>query len=439
MLKTQQIYHFVHHFLYNLFWGVTFAVVLIPFHQTDTYQWLEDVAIDWMIQIFRATPPKDKKTPPFVLLDIDEATYQSWGEPLITPRDKLLQLIKTATENQAKIVMIDVDLNYLTDRSQPLDHPNNQADYELYQFFEKYQETCGQECPYIFLTRHSRRSLDPTQPRREQGQSFLDPVVIAERRIYWAATLFDVESDQVMRRWHLWQTTCNGDAGDILPSMQFLAKAVHENNFQQKLVELAEHKPDCRIRGDLARNHPEEARLNNRILYRIPWHLKEGEQLSTVDDGHLLLESVSVKTLLERSDKLTGNAFKGRIVIIGGSHEGSRDSYATPLGKMPGIWVLANATHSLLQHGEFESSEKWQKYLVEGFLIVFMSIVFACLSTPLGILASFTLLIIPASFWLFEDGVWLGFVIPSLGIAIHSAHAGYEELRKKVEELSHVH
>lgn len=461
MLKIKKMYHsiqekcphFARRFFHNLLVGVLFMVVLMPLEDTETFQWFEDVGIDWVIQMFRATPPKDNKTPSFVVLDIDEATYQAWGEPLMTPRDKLLQLIKMATdtEKQAKIVMIDVELSYRTDRSQPLDHPNNQADKALYDFFENYAETCkgNENCPYpyIFLTRLSRPSLETNRPYREQVTSFLDPVVTPEHRIYWAATLFDLESDQVMRRWHLWQATCRGDMATVLPSMQLLAKAVHDNSLPRKLAELAQYKPDCRIRGNFEINHSEEARLNSRILYRIPWSLQDNEKLPMVN-GHTILDSVSVKTLTEDTAKtVDASFFKDRIVIIGGSYEASRDIYATPLGKMPGSWVLANATHSLLQHGELEPAKKL-KYLAEGFLILLMSVVFACFSLPWGVIATliaFTIVIIPASFWLFEDGVWLSFVGPLFGIAAHSVHATHKELREKseglqrqIEEMSHV-
>lgn len=429
--------HFCRHALCNLLVGLIITLSLIPFHHTDTYRWLEDISIDWVIKMLRANPPTDQTTPSFVILDIDEATYRHWDKPLITPRDNLLQLIKIATEKQAKIVMVDIDLSDLTDRSQPLDHPNNQADKALYEFFKEYQKNCGQNCPYIFLARRSYPSLNPEQPYREQSRSFLDPVVTPERRVYWASTLFDLESDQVLRRWHLWQPTCNGEDGNVLPSMQFLAKAVHHNQIQQELEELAHHKPDCKNLNSLEESHSAEAHLGRRILYRIPWHLESNERLPNMANDRMLLERFSVKTLIEGIAKPSGYSFQEQIVIIGGSYADGRDIHATPLGKMPGIWVLANATHSLLQ-GELKQY-KVLKYLAEGLLIVIMTFAFVCFSSFLGMFLSGMVIIvgmIPLSLQLFGYAVWLDFVFPLLGVQIHYMYERDKELRQKLGELS---
>ncbi len=451
MKKFRQLYHhtkehwyntplFYRHLLGNLVVGFLITILLLPFHHTDTFRWLEDVGIDWVMQILRATPPAKENTPSFVVLDIDEETYRHWKEPLITPRDKLLRLIQMATQHQAKVVMVDIELNYLTDRSQSLDHPNNQADKALLDFIADYDATCHQPCPYIFLTRATRSSLTPAEsPYREQVQSFLDPVVAKSRYIYWAATLFDLESDQVLRRWHLWQATCNDQVGSVLPSMQLLANAVNNEAIQgvkQLLEQLKSNQPNCtaEVQSNTSENPAEEARFKRRILYQIPWHSQDREKLPNVADGHLLLDKVSVQTVTEGEAKPIAESFlTGRIVVIGGSYENSRDIYATPLGKMPGTWVLVNATHSLLQHGELTPLLEWMKWGTEVILIVIMSLAFVYFKSFYGMLVSGMVIIvgmIPITFGLFKYGVWLDFAIPLMAVQIHYMHARYEELQR---------
>lgn len=443
--------HFYRHLLGNLVVGLVITLLLLPIHHTDTFRWIEDVGIDWVMQMLRGTTPANKTTPSFVVLDIDEATYRHWEEPLITPRDKLLRLISMATNNQAKVVMVDIELNYLTDRSKSLDHPNNQADKALFDFIARYDATCHQPCPYIFLTRVTRSSLALAKSLyREQVPSFLEPVVTKSRYIYWASTLFDLEHDQVLRRWHLWQATCNDQAGEVLPSMQLLAKAVSDNPTQgvsQLLEDLKKSKPNCtaEVQSDTPESHAEEARLKRRILYRIPWHLQPGESLPKMANGKPLLETLSVQKVTEGEIKpIAESFFKERMVIIGGSYEGSRDIYATPLGKMPGTWVLVNATHSLLQHGELTPPHEWVKWLTEAILIVIMSLAFVYFKSFYGMLVSGIVIIIgmiPVTFWLFEYGVWLDFAIPLIAVQIHYMHARYEELqqRDKARGIDHVH
>jgi CHASE2 domain-containing sensor protein len=454
MQKLQQLYHytkqhyhytkqhchnhplFCRHLRDNLVVGFLITILLLPFHHTDIFHRIEDIGIDWVIQMLRATPPAKQDTPSFVVLDVDEATYRLWGEPLITPRDKLLRLIQMATQHQAKMVMVDIELNYRTDRSQALDHPNNQADKALFEFINQYDASCQEPCSYIFLTRSTRKSLTES-PYREPVSSFLDPVVAKSRYIYWASTLFDIEHDQVLRRWHLSQPLCQGKVGDVLPSMQLLADTVVKNQTLSGTKPLLEKldlvKPDCTVQGHQEGFEPvEDDQLKRRILYRIPWHLP-GEKLPNMEDGHLLLEKLSVQSVTAGDAKPIAASFlPGRIVVIGSSYESSRDIYATPLGKMPGIWVLVNATHSFLQ-GELTPPSSWVIWLTEAILIVIMSLVFAYFDKSFyGMLVSGIVIIIgmiPFTFWLFEYGVWLDFAIPLIAVQIHYMHARYEELQ----------
>ncbi len=57
---------------------------------------LEDAHLNFAMQVRQGTIPsaKEKESPPFVFLDIDNQTHKLWGEPLFTPRDKIKKLLE---------------------------------------------------------------------------------------------------------------------------------------------------------------------------------------------------------------------------------------------------------------------------------------------------------------------------------------------------------
>jgi hypothetical protein len=83
---------FLRHFMGNLVVGLGIAVLLILFHDTRWLREIEDAGIDWIMAIQGGTAV-DEPAVPFVILDIDEQSYQAWGEPFHIPRDRLVTLI----------------------------------------------------------------------------------------------------------------------------------------------------------------------------------------------------------------------------------------------------------------------------------------------------------------------------------------------------------
>ncbi len=467
-----QISSFFHRLSHNLLIGFGVSLLFLPFHDTHFFHQVEDWAIDVVIKLHSGTPPAKLDTPSFVWLDIDEPTYRNWGEPLMTPRDKLLQLLKVAVREQAKIVVVDIDLSCPTELTCPLDRRlasldklGNQNDKELYNFLASYEATYCQKrkCPYLFLARNTRNPLDSNFPYREPVASFLEPVIKDSPQLHWASTLFDLADDQRLRRWHLWQPTCDGEVAGVLPSMQWLTQQIMENGNtgQDILKKYVPHCPSVQAQSghvlpeeeggwfDLVKQTMtsikqavtkclgghidplEDSELKRRILYRIPW---SEIRLPTMADGHLLLDIIPAQHITDngKNKPLAPDFLKGRIVVIGGSYESSRDIYATPIGRMPGALVLINAIHSRLQHGELHPPECWKMVLTEISLIVLMSLVFSYFSAFSGLLVSGFIIIfifVPLlTFSLFDKyGVWLDFAIPLLAVQLHYLHLRCKE------------
>ncbi|MEW8508454.1 MAG: CHASE2 domain-containing protein [Candidatus Thiodiazotropha sp.] len=439
--------HFQRHVMVNLVIGIVLALLLHYLHATPLISRAEDLAMDWMISMYRNTGPDDAMRVPFLFIDIDEYSYRAWGEPLVTPRDKLARLLDYAIEGRPALVLLDVDLSRRTE--------NDQA---LLEILLRYREKgpVNSALPPIILARTFRRP-DPGSHDQliEERQSFLDGIVSASPKLHWASTLFELESDRVIRRWRLFEPSCNGARGNVIPAIQLLASAitideVHGSERLGKAIApflpescedgnrtLATPPIDKHDSFELGRLHVSlrQDRLSSRILYTIPWQpntiLSVGK--GAFVDGRnvpLLVRLPAVKITDNKSEELDSGLLKGRVVVIGGSFDDSRDHYLTPLGEMPGALVVINSINSLLGSGEVEAPSLWIKLIVEALLIVMMSYLFAKFPSFWGLLVSGTVVILallPISFLVFRYGLWLDFAIPLLAVQLHSMSAQLEE------------
>jgi len=99
--------------------------------------------------------------------------------------------------------------------------------------------------------------------------------------------------------------------------------------------------------------------------------------------------------------------------------------------------VLINAIHSLQQYGELSGPPWYLKLLVEAFLILVMSLAFACFDSFWGMVVSgifIILWLLPLSFAVFRYGVWLDFAIPLLAVQLHQLADEFKERQHRHPE-----
>jgi CHASE2 domain-containing sensor protein len=438
---------FQRHLLIGLLAGVVIEIALhFLHHHLAWLREIEDMAIDGIMALQQATTI-DKPTPPFVILDIDEPTYRAWDEPFHVPRDRLLKLIDYAVQGGAALVIVDIDL------SQRGYDPV--ADRALQDYLANYGATSKQP---LLLVRAFRPPLPGQHALPTERRSFLeqDARITASPSIQWGSTLFELDQGQLLRRWRLWQITCNEQSHQpvVIPSLQLLAVALlrqpHENPGKvagQVHTALQTLAPE---RCDGHPSHPHEETLDiadmklsaqpkgiaQRILYELPWQLHSGEAYPSLprSDGTSvpLLSVFSALPITDGNKPVAGDAVTGRVVVIGGSFWESRDLYLTPLGQMPGFLVLANAIHSLYQHEEIKPPSLYLKLLITVVLIALSSLIFARLRSFRAMLVASLFIIVallPLSYYGFKAGVWLDFVIPFGAVALHWMTARFEEYR----------
>lgn len=223
-------------------------------------QQLENAAMDWTIRIFGSSDvlssAQKKSALAFTFLNIDEATYQEkWGSPFLTPRDKLLTLIKFAASHESRIIIVDVDLT----RTTATDNSNASAnDQALADYLTSYPpkdspDKVSYSWPPIILIRrfnpvlasdddqnaatcrvaHASYFEGKTLPANFEGdlppqKSAADGSAVPDKSsfVFWASAEFVQEEDTMVRYWRLWEQGCAGGHVTLVPSVELLASAL---------------------------------------------------------------------------------------------------------------------------------------------------------------------------------------------------------------------
>jgi CHASE2 domain-containing sensor protein len=410
-----------------------------------------DLAMDWMIKMNAGTNPSpNSRMRPFVFIDIDEQTYRDWGEPLYTPRDKLLKLIRTAVDARAAVVVIDVELS----------RAMGEDDRVLASYLASLQRQIGQQTT-VLLARGLRTHV-ATGTYRQERASFLDPVLAQSSVLRWGTTAFDIDSDGKVRRWRLSELICdyaNGKAKPkLLPSIQLEAMTALDPNplaARQRVDSvLSRQVPVACAVGSSAKVVDsfrldgvsltlDAGALTRRILFAFPWHLRGGEARQTLawrgQAGFPLLTIKPAYLFTEVGDPTDKPLWNGEIVVIGASYADSRDIYMTPLGEMPGSLILVNTLHSLLKYGEAHSPPWWLVLILEAVAVLALSVLFANVSRAQGVVVVGAIIVfglVPASFFLFQEGVWLNFTLPILVVQLLQLGDDFHEKRGRIPASS---
>jgi CHASE2 domain-containing sensor protein len=448
--------HFVQQLIINLAIGLPIAMIVMLLHNSRWVTEFEDLKVDSLMSFYRGSAPNlEKPTYPFVFINIDEKTYQTWGEPLLTPRDKLQQLLHFAVNGQAAVIVVDIDLSYPRAVKPQKLEALTEADLKLRNYLNNYEANCKTSCPHIILVRSFRKQLinDNGVYYPAQRPTFLDDIVKKAPHLHWASVHFDREQDRILRRWQLWQGACTQGQPEVVPSISLLTLALltdpkkggsNLNNQLQNFkpsdcakspqAEWPEFNQTQKIQISDWEFHAQPSRLNRRIFYTIPWQLNEGEKRPQVDSSRFLFEQLSAKNVLKNLDADSSPLLQKSITIIGGSYLESRDFYATPIGWMPGALVLVNAIHSILQYGELNAPPFWFLLFIIAVVIWLMSLLLTHFDSFWGMTFSglgIILIILPISFLFFEYGVWLNFAIPLLIIQWRQMAADYKEAINK--------
>jgi len=283
---------------------------------------------DRYLQLNRSGLDGDRGQP--VVVDFDDATMRSLGDPVLVPPQAEALVLQRLAAQRPRLVFFDLDLTYLSgDEARIVGQALSQL---------------AESGIPVLLARDVLPDTNGANGRYRASP--LDALVAASPNLTWVTPmLWADENDGVTRHFHVVSSAALHGRQTVLPSPALAvllfdvtgSLPAAERAFADGLAGRATCMPDrapprwlviCTGRGNAAIDMQSPAR----IAYRFGW-----------DPG----EALPAQTLLRHADRFDQTVLRDRIVVIGSS-AGGRDFAHTPLKRMPGLMIHANAMHAWL-------------------------------------------------------------------------------------------
>ena len=265
------------------------------------------------------------------LLDFDDYTLAGMGDPISVPPQTLASVLGRLQFARPRLVFLDLDISAI----------RSAQDIATVQAGLLGLARAG--IP-VLLARDVLPGPERAGPGRFRETSF-DDLVAHEPNLMWVGTKLLTGSDGVVRNLAIVESASLGSRLLTVPSATLATLLVTQFGSlplaRQALAAAVAGNQPCGGGGQPGRlticlQHGQlniDLEENNRIIYRMPW-------LTTQE-----VQSIPALPLVRSVRAFDLEPLTGHIVIIG-STAGFRDYAQTPLGRMPGPWIHANAIYA---------------------------------------------------------------------------------------------
>lgn len=410
---------------------------------------------------------------PLLFLNLDDSVWQGAAAdaPALAyaPRPVLADMIEasfgTPGMPRPKVVIVDIDLFWRT--------PDEAAEQRIDALLERWGR--DPEAPLLILQREvtegDGRPGSPVAARRSERDAVLENA--PQQNIVWASA--QLTGDEVMGARYFTHFLClrTADGLKASPTTALYAAVARKTATPREAVDIVERamkQPDAYCQGK-----EDRTRFYLPVPGRDPLAFNGQQSLinyslnaGTADDPGPQLPAADMFVIpagFVEPGMVAGLAANDGIVIIGSAALAARDRHISAYGAMGGSLIIANIIRGVESGGEVRRLA-W--YIEATLLTLFvMAIVLAfwyCrkardhltpvadLSTPMRILrAPINLLTNPviikiligigvfwlgavASYFLLDEGLWLGLAAPAYAAALNEAREDFEEL---MESLRH--
>jgi CHASE2 domain-containing sensor protein len=308
---------------------------------------------------------------PLVFVAIDAETFQALGRPAITPKERVARLLRNLLAAKPALIILDIDISW------PTTAADAKALTDVLNEFEARQQK-------LLIV---RQAMEPIHPH---GAEFLratpfDTLIRESKSISWVTAEAIASSDGIVRRIQPWTEVCQeGPSGHLPTYLQGVGIAASNAIFGEPTNGLRSPDggiitPQWRCDAENAATRPirVEAGLKTQdrvtgivagrpqdfVRYSLGWH--EGNWVSTLTvkdeaESRPLAAIVSANPLLQPNAKqsVSADLFRDSIVVVGASHRDSGDRQLTPLGHMPGAFIVLNHVRGILDFGP-EGEDAW--------------------------------------------------------------------------------
>lgn len=315
---------------------------------------------------------------PVTVVEIDDRSFANWQATGDTPRDKLAEIIDRVRAKRPRALILDIDLSSKENATQ---------DPILKQTISDYPETAAP----LLLVR--RVSFDAGGSQQMFEQTPYDEFVASHSNIFWVLSIFDFDEDWSIRKLRLAEASCAQNGTTALSSVPLAVSLLEDGGPSRLRAHAAAIETSataaCRLRTTpVSASKPKMPEIGERV--RIPYAFVWSQGLGSAGTG--LLRSNSHATLISvPARQLTGSTelapfpFADRYVVIGSTHGNSRDFYRTPLGVMPGAYVLANA---IAGAPDIVNARTWSGFWSFGLALVVFGLFMIVAMTARGALAA---------------------------------------------------
>jgi CHASE2 domain-containing sensor protein len=262
---------------------------------------------------------------PLTLVAIDDTTaaqptptMETWGFSGSTPRDKLAAMLGVIAAAAPAAIIVDVDLS--DDERDP--SAVNPMDQSLQSFLSGY---AGPSLIFV-----KRAELKSGGEIRLAPSTLFDPVIAGNSRLSWAHALYVTDPDGTVRRWTEWLVSCAPAGPVVLPSVPFRILATWPEQSAEHYPRPAAFLPTgpCTSGSGKAPGHT--------VIY-------DEALLGTAAAPSRNVSKISAWQMLDPRMQRDDHAlFAGRVVVIGGTRQGTADLWRTPVGMLYGVELIAN-------------------------------------------------------------------------------------------------
>lgn len=275
---------------------------------------------------------------PVTIVDIDEATYTRWGRPAHVPRDRLIALLERIAQGRPSAILLDIDLA----GDQIAGHA------EIAEFLTRHAREPG--APPLLLSRYlSRQDIGADGIQSVQDRpTRLDAIVAGAPNLRWVSVHFEGETDWFLRQWRAAHFVCADGPPRGYPSVGLATASVRDGAAGERALQSwLDRAAKAACRGQpLPRDASPPWLTNAHRKLPVPYAVgftTDVAQFGTTRSGGGGV--VPLFTRLGAGDILAAESppsLTGRIAVIGATYAESRDFHRTPLGEMPGLYVIAN-------------------------------------------------------------------------------------------------
>jgi len=419
------------HFYINIFIGI-FIIFLFHFiEHTDLGENTINSGLDRFIRHETKGSVKTENNDIF-FIDIDHKTYVKWGEPLLTPRDKIAKMIEYAYKGNAKVIVIDI----LFENE---DCCTSGGDERLRDILTKIAED-NASIKIIF-------PVGVGHDKKIKGNLF-DDLIDKNPDFYRAIPSISATSRDRVNRYWVTYTVAKGrdDKNCLLWGVPLLAAVLSEgvidklDDVEEELLKnhnsKKKHK-DLRYEINFGNENWVTVSSNTEDLYsqRTRFLLIPPTQTGPVKyQSNLLLNRLTADDVKEQFDiaanKKFYDSFKDKIVIIGNSSPDAGDIHLTPIGNMAGMYIIGNSTYTIINGLQLSPTLLYINIIIEIGLIIsasYLFLYFSSFTTKLLMTIALWLLALPGFYFFSKSGVYFNFLLPVIGISIYEFMSTIEE------------